>query len=91
MKSSKVTGLLSSLCSSIDEIVVSYVSGVLEEVALDQEEVDAAGMKDVMAAYVPEFETLSEEAVTAWVLGMVHSINQQKDKGGYCSIYCGYH
>lgn len=67
--------------SSIDEIVVSYVSGVLEEVAHDQEEVDAAGMKDVMAAYVPEFETLSEEAVTAWVVGMVHSINQQKDKG----------
>lgn len=57
------------------------MSGVLEEVALDQEEVDAAGMKDVMAAYVPEFETLSEEAVTSWVLGMVHSINEQKDKG----------
>lgn len=77
-----VTHVPSSSCSSIDEIVVSYVSGVLEEVALDQEEVDAAGMKDVMAAYVPEFETLSEEAVTAWVVGMVHAINEQRDKGG---------
>ena len=60
---------------------MSYVSGVLEEVAQDQEEVDAASMKDVMAAYVPEFETLSEEAVTAWVMGMVDNINEQKDKG----------
>ncbi|KAG0713904.1 CUE domain-containing protein 2 [Chionoecetes opilio] len=66
--------------SGIDEIVVSYVTGVLEEVAQDQEEVDAGGMKDVMAAYVPEFETLSEEAVTAWVMGMVRAINEQKDK-----------
>nr|XP_053656978.1 CUE domain-containing protein 2-like [Cherax quadricarinatus] len=67
--------------SGIDEIVVSYVSGVLEEVAGDEEEVDSAGMKDVMAAYVPEFDAIPEDAITSWVINMVHVINQEKNKG----------
>ncbi|XP_042209639.1 CUE domain-containing protein 2-A-like [Homarus americanus] len=66
--------------SGIDEIVVSYVSGVLEEVAVDDEEVDSAGMKDVMAAYVPEFDAIPEDAITSWVINMVHVINQEKSK-----------
>lgn len=69
------------MCSGIDDIVVSYVSGVLEEVAEDQEEMDAAGMKDVMVAYVPEFDGVPEDAVTTWVLTMVHAINKQKSEG----------
>lgn len=67
--------------SGIDDIVVSYVSGVLEEVAVDGEEVDSAGMKDVMAAYVPEFDVIPEDAITSWVMNMVHVINQEKNKG----------
>lgn len=67
--------------SGIDDIVVSYVSGVLEEVAVDGEEVDSAGMKDVMAAYVPEFDAIPEDAITSWVINMVHVINQEKNKG----------
>lgn len=69
------------MCSGIDDIVVSYVSGVLEEVAEDQEEMDAAGMKDVIVAYVPEFDGVPEDAVTTWVLTMVHAINKQKSEG----------
>lgn len=68
------------ICSGIDEIVVSYVSGVLEEVAVDEEEVDSAGMKDVMAAYVPEFDAIPEDAITTWVMDMVHVISQEKSK-----------
>ncbi|KAK3882200.1 hypothetical protein Pcinc_013419 [Petrolisthes cinctipes] len=75
-----LTHVPSADSSGIDDIVVSYVSGVLEEVAEDQEEMDAAGMKDVMVAYVPEFDGVPEDAVTSWVLTMVHTINKQKSE-----------
>lgn len=66
--------------SGIDDIVVSYVSGVLEEVAADEEEVDSAGMKDVITAYVPEFDVIPEDVVTTWVMDMVQGINEEKKK-----------
>ncbi|XP_068218646.1 CUE domain-containing protein 2-A isoform X1 [Palaemon carinicauda] len=66
--------------SGIDDIVVSYVSGVLEEVAMDEEEVDSAGMKDVITAYVPDFDAIPEDVVTTWVIGMVNEINEEKKK-----------
>ncbi|XP_063593802.1 CUE domain-containing protein 2-A-like [Penaeus indicus] len=66
--------------SGIDEIVISYVTGVLEEVAADAEEVDSASMKDVISAYVPAFDVISEDILTAWVLDMVQGINEEKEK-----------
>ncbi|KAK7081041.1 hypothetical protein SK128_002029, partial [Halocaridina rubra] len=76
---------------SIDDIVVSYVSGVLEEVAIDEEEVDSAGMKDVISAYVPEFDAIPEDAVTAWVMDMVQGINEEKKKGNKLYTVFGKH
>lgn len=61
--------------------MISYVTGVLEEVAADAEEVDSASMKDVISAYVPAFDVISEDIVTAWVLDMVQGINEEKEKG----------
>ncbi|XP_037791637.1 CUE domain-containing protein 2-A-like [Penaeus monodon] len=66
--------------SGIDEIVISYVTGVLEEVAADAEEVDSASMKDVISAYVPAFDAISEDILTEWVLDMVQGINEEKEK-----------
>ncbi|XP_076059944.1 CUE domain-containing protein 2-A-like isoform X2 [Oratosquilla oratoria] len=66
--------------SGIDEIVVSYVTGVIEEVVGGDEEMDAAGMKDVMTAYVPDFEAVPETAVHSWVFDMVHKIQEEKNK-----------
>ncbi|XP_076061590.1 CUE domain-containing protein 2-like [Oratosquilla oratoria] len=61
--------------SGIDEIVINYVTGVIEEVG-GNEKMDAASMKDVMTAYVPGFEAVPESAVHTWMIDMVHKIQE---------------
>ena len=74
--------------SGIDDIVVSYVTGVVEEVAsVEGEEVDSAGVMDVMSAYIPAFNTVPEVALTAWVIDMANAINAEKNKGIYNFFY----
>ncbi|RXG55315.1 CUE domain-containing protein 2-A [Armadillidium vulgare] len=65
----------------IDDVVVSYVCGVVEEVATgDEEEIDSVEMKDVMSAYIPAFEEISENEVKTWVKLMVKKVLEEKNK-----------
>lgn len=66
--------------SGIDEIVISYIFGVVEEVAAD-DDFDSEGMKDFMTAYIPDFEVVPDEAVSTWVFDMVKKLNDEKNKG----------
>lgn len=62
--------------------MVSYVCGVVEEVATgDEEEIDSVEMKDVMSAYIPAFEEISENEVKTWVKLMVKKVLEEKNKG----------
>lgn len=65
--------------SGIDEIVISYIFGVVEEVAAD-DDFDSEGMKDVMTAYIPDFEAVPDDAVSTWVYDMVKKLKDEKEK-----------
>lgn len=49
------------ICSSVDEIVMSYIIGVLEslEGPNEQEEFDVNEFAEMMSAYIPAFSTIN--------------------------------
>ena len=47
-----------SLCSSVDDIVLSYIVNVLEQIGED-EEFGVDDFAEIMAAYIPGFDTVS--------------------------------
>lgn len=75
------------ICSCIDEVVVSYVCGVVEDIATgDEETVDAVEMKDVMSAYIPAFEKIPENEVESWVKLLVQRALDEKNIKGLNKI-----
>ncbi|XP_075218024.1 CUE domain-containing protein 2 [Lycorma delicatula] len=70
--------------SSIDEIVLSYVVSILEELGGEQSgEVegafDAEGFCEMMAAYFPEFSTISLPDVCLWMFELEATLRQKRD------------
>ncbi|XP_076055192.1 CUE domain-containing protein 2-A-like [Oratosquilla oratoria] len=53
-----------------DDTVVTYVAAIIEEVAGDGLEVDVAGVREVLIAYVPRFEAVSEPALLCWLIDL---------------------
>lgn len=47
-----------SICSSVDDIVLSYIVNVLEQIGEDQE-FGVDDFAEIMAAYIPGFDTVS--------------------------------
>ena len=78
-------------CSSIDEIVLSYVVSILEDLGTEtsvEEAFDVEGFCEMMAAYFPEFSTIHHAAVCQWMFELEATLSQKKENGEYC-IYCG--
>ena len=63
-------------------MVVSYVCGVVEEIAAGaDEDINATEIKDVMCAYIPLLESVSENKMQSWVRQMVNKAIEFKAKG----------
>jgi hypothetical protein len=71
-------------CSSIDEIVLSYVVSILEDLGTEasvEEAFDVEGFCEMMAAYFPEFSTIHHAAVCQWMFELEATLSQKKGKG----------
>ncbi|KAL1117900.1 hypothetical protein AAG570_004213 [Ranatra chinensis] len=70
--------------SSIDEIVLSYVVSILEELGSEtsgdvQDAFDAEGFCEMMAAYFPEFSAISLPKVCQWMFELEATLRQLQD------------
>lgn len=61
-----------ALCS-IDEIVLGYITNVLEQLGED-EQFDVDEFAEIMAAYIPGFDSLTKEEVCSWMLGLAEKL-----------------
>ncbi|XP_015750796.1 PREDICTED: CUE domain-containing protein 2-like, partial [Acropora digitifera] len=59
--------------SSIDEIVLGYIANVLEQLRED-EQFDVDEFAEIMAAYIPGFDSLTKEEVCSWMLGLAEKL-----------------
>ncbi|XP_066998956.1 CUE domain-containing protein 2-A [Anabrus simplex] len=74
----------SAQLSSIDEIVLSYVVSILEDLGTEdsvQEAFDVEEFCEMMAAYFPEFSTIHHGAVCQWMFELEATLRQKKRKG----------
>lgn len=86
----------------MDEIVLSYVVSILEElgsevgsgcsVAAAEEAFDLDEFCEMMAAYLPEFSIIQPAAVFAWMYELATHLGQSKKRGEseypYSNISC---
>jgi hypothetical protein len=75
-------------CSSIDEIVLSYVVSILEDLGTEtsvEEAFDVEGFCEMMAAYFPEFSTIHHAAVCQWMFELEATLSQKKGNGEWRS------
>ncbi|KDR20147.1 CUE domain-containing protein 2 [Zootermopsis nevadensis] len=75
----------SAQLSSIDEIVLSYVVSILEDLGTEasvEEAFDVEGFSEMMAAYFPEFSTIHHAAVCQWMFELEATLSQKKGKDG---------
>ncbi|CAB3371749.1 Hypothetical predicted protein [Cloeon dipterum] len=75
----------SAQLSSIDEIVLSYVVSILEEVAEDFEDgsatedtFDVDAFCEMMTAHFPEFSRIEPGAVCTWIFDLANNLNRIK-------------
>nr|CAD7405284.1 unnamed protein product [Timema poppensis] len=79
----------SAQLSSIDEIVLSYVVSILEDLGSEssvEEAFDVEGFCEMMAAYFPEFSTIHHASVCQWMFELEASMSQKKRKDGNGSL-----
>ncbi|GLG92904.1 hypothetical protein R5R35_003257 [Gryllus longicercus] len=75
----------SAQLSSIDEIVLSYVVSILEDLGTEESVEDAfdvEGFCEMMAAYFPEFSVIHHGAVCQWMFELAATLSQKKSKEG---------
>lgn len=75
----------SAQLSSIDEIVLSYVVSILEDLGTEtsvEEAFDVEGFCEMMAAYFPEFSTIHHAAVCQWMFELEATLSQKKGSDG---------
>jgi hypothetical protein len=78
-------------CSSIDEIVLSYVVSILEDLGTEasvEEAFDVEGFCEMMAAYFPEFSAIHHSSVCQWMFELEATLSQKKGKGKLVIISC---
>uniref|UniRef100_A0A1B6DBI2 CUE domain-containing protein n=1 Tax=Clastoptera arizonana TaxID=38151 RepID=A0A1B6DBI2_9HEMI len=73
--------------SFIDEIVLTYVVSILEELGGEisgevEDAFDAEEFCEMMAAYLPEFSTISLPQVCHWMFELEAILRQAKENGG---------
>lgn len=63
--------------SCVDDIVLGYIASVLEELGEDQE-FDVDDFAEIMAAYIPGFDTVSREHVYSWMLDLAQKLGKAR-------------
>ena len=71
----------SSYFREIDEIIVSYVVSVVEEVVASPDSFDAESFLEMITAYIPNASSISPEAATEWMMRLVHEEEEKQKKG----------
>ncbi|KAJ7337925.1 CUE domain-containing protein 2 [Desmophyllum pertusum] len=59
--------------SSVDDIVLGYIVSVLEQLGED-EEFDVDEFAEIMAAYIPGFDTDNRDDVSSWMLNLAEKL-----------------
>lgn len=80
----------SAQLSSIDEIVLSYVVSILEDLGTEasvEEAFDVEGFCEMMAAYFPEFSTIHHNDVCQWMFELEATLSQKKGKDDESEIF----
>ena len=72
------------VCRCVDDIVLSYVVGVLEDLGEDEDGFDVEGFTEMLAAYSPEFAEIKPEQVCEWIFGL--STELTKRRKGTCKV-----
>ncbi|XP_043240129.1 CUE domain-containing protein 2-like [Amphibalanus amphitrite] len=54
----------------VDDIVLSYVVGILEDLGEDEDGFDVEGFTEMLEAYIPEFSEIRPEQVCEWIFGL---------------------
>lgn len=69
--------------SSIDDIVLSYVVSILEELGSQspEEAFDVDQFTEMMSAYLPKFVEINSAIICQWMVDLAARISQGKDKG----------
>ncbi|XP_072165652.1 CUE domain-containing protein 2-A-like [Diadema setosum] len=63
----------------IDEIVLSYMLGVLEDLGSD-DGFEVESFVEMMQAYIPGFEAVSSEKICDWIFKLADDVTHQKEK-----------
>lgn len=71
--------------SLVDEIVLSYVVAILEDVSSDPV-FDVEGFCEMMSACFPEFESINHATVCQWMFELEAKLRQQEPEGKNNSI-----
>ncbi|CAH1800069.1 unnamed protein product [Owenia fusiformis] len=75
--------------SSIDEIVLSYMVGILEELGDANGTMDNFDVEDfteMMTAYLPGFEGIDSVAVCSWMFELSNTLSTEHEKGKQIAI-----
>ena len=71
------------VCRDVDEIVLSYVLGIIEDL-LEEDDVEEAfdtdSFMEMIVAYLPQLEGVEEEKVKNWMMSLVKNIHQTKQE-----------
>ena len=77
------------LCRDIDDIVLSYVQGILDDVLEEtdpEQSFDSDSFMEMIVAYLPQLEGIEEAKVTDWMMNLVKSIQDTKKEKASASF-----
>ena len=63
----------------MDDIVLSYVVGILEDLGEDEDVFDVEGFTDMLAAYIPEFSDIRPEQVCEWIFDLSSELVKRRN------------
>ena len=69
------------LFRDIDEIVLTYVVGILEDLTTsgDEESFDVDDFCEMLTAYLPQTSTIPQPEITTWMFGLVQAQREAED------------
>lgn len=67
--------------SDIDDIIISYVESVLEDLE-SESDLDVEALVETLSAYVPQSQdVIPEEAITSWIFQLAKELRNKETKG----------
>ena len=66
--------------SDIDDIIVSYVESILEDLE-SESDLDLESLVETLTAYLPQSQDIPEEAITEWIFNLAKDLRNKESKG----------